>query len=127
MMTGTSGRSALALGKSSIPLIPGMLMSERIKMSDTPAASGDALERHWGRLGKLHREAARAKVAPKLLAEQNLHIGLIINHENKRVHMRSPDLIRDTPARGRTILNSVKLPGCVSTSIDPPCCLTTMS
>ena len=32
MMTGTSGRSALALGKSSRPLIPGMLMSERIRI-----------------------------------------------------------------------------------------------
>ena len=31
MMTGTSGRSALALGSSSRPLIPGMLMSERTK------------------------------------------------------------------------------------------------
>jgi hypothetical protein len=30
-------------------------------------------------------------------------------------------------ARGRTILNSVNSPGCVSTSIDPPCCLTMMS
>ena len=39
IMTGTSGRSALAFGRSSRPLIPGMLMSERIKMSDTPAAS----------------------------------------------------------------------------------------
>src|SRR6516162_4066977 len=39
MMTGTSGRRALALGKSSRPLIPGMLMSERIKINDAPAAS----------------------------------------------------------------------------------------
>ena len=38
MITGTSGRSALALGKSSRPLIPGMLMSERIKISDASAA-----------------------------------------------------------------------------------------
>src|SRR5262249_32825649 len=30
-------------------------------------------------------------------------------------------------ARGRIILISVNSPGCVSTSIDPPCCLTTMS
>ena len=29
--------------------------------------------------------------------------------------------------RGRTILISVNSPGCVSTSIDPPCCLTMMS
>jgi hypothetical protein len=39
MMIGTSGRAALALGHNSNPLIPGMLMSERIKMSDILAAS----------------------------------------------------------------------------------------
>src|SRR5215469_14272953 len=42
MITGTSGRRALAFGKSSRPLIPGMLMSERTRMSDTPAASAMA-------------------------------------------------------------------------------------
>ena len=39
MMTGTSGRTALAFGNSSRPLIPGMLMSDKIRMSDTSAAS----------------------------------------------------------------------------------------
>src|SRR5208282_1940504 len=80
-----------------------------------------------GRLGKLHGEPASAKVAPELLAKQNLDIRLIIDHENEQVHARSPDLIRDAPARCSTILNSVNEPGCVSTSIDPPCCLTMMS
>src|SRR5262245_12670475 len=31
--------SSLALGKSSSPVIPGILMSDRIRISDTPAAS----------------------------------------------------------------------------------------
>src|SRR6266436_1545282 len=35
-MTGTSGRAALAFGKSSRPVIPGMLMSERIRINDAP-------------------------------------------------------------------------------------------
>src|SRR4029077_9447799 len=39
MVARTIRRGAFALGKSSRPLIPGMLMSERIKISDTPAAS----------------------------------------------------------------------------------------
>jgi hypothetical protein len=39
IMTGTSGRAALAFGKSSRPVIPGMLMSERIRINDAPAAS----------------------------------------------------------------------------------------
>ena len=91
------------------------------------ACIGDALKSHVSRLNKFHCEAGGAKVAQELLAEQNLHVGLIINHENKKIHARSPDLIRDPPARGRTIRNSVNSPGCVSTSIDPPCCLTMMS
>ena len=96
-------------------------------MSDTVACISDALKCHGGGLRKLHREAAGAEVAPELLAEQHLDIRLIVNHENEQVHARSPDLIRDAPARGRTIRNSVNSPGCVSTSIDPPCCLTMMS
>jgi hypothetical protein len=36
----------------------------------------------WGRLRKLRREAAGAQVAPEVLAEQNLDIRLIVNHEN---------------------------------------------
>ena len=87
----------------------------------------DALKSHVSRLNKFHCEAVGAKVAPELLAEQNLHVGLIINHENKKIYARSPDLIRDAAARGRTIRNSVNSPGCVSTSMDPPCCLTMMS
>ena len=69
-------------------------------MSDTPAASADALKCHGGGLRKFHCEAAGAEVAPELLAEQHLDVRLIVNHENERVHMRSPDLIRDALARG---------------------------
>src|SRR6476619_848335 len=38
MMIGTSGLTAFALGSSSRPLIPDMLMSERIRISDRSAA-----------------------------------------------------------------------------------------
>src|SRR5262249_30258679 len=34
---------------------------------------------------------------------------------------------RNPAVRGRTILISVNSPGCVSTSMEPPCCFTTMS
>jgi hypothetical protein len=78
-------------------------------------------------LGEFHRESARAKIAPKLLPEQNLHIRLVVNHENEQVHHRSPDLATVAARRGRTILNSVNSPVRVSTSIHPPCCLTMMS
>jgi hypothetical protein len=46
---------------------------------------------------------------------------------HNRTHARSTGFIKDAPARGRTILNSVNSSGCVSTSIEPPCCLTMMS
>ena len=45
----------------------------------------------------------------------------------KEDHARLPVSARNTAARGRVILNSVNSPGWVSTSIDPPCCLTMMS
>ena len=86
------------------------------------ASTGDELKCRIGGLGKFHRESARAKIVPKLLPEQNLHVRLVINHENKQVHYRSPDLATVAARRGRTILNSVNSPGRVSTSIDPPCC-----
>ena len=38
MMIGTSGLTAFALGSSSRPLIPDILMSERIRISDPSAA-----------------------------------------------------------------------------------------
>ena len=44
----------------------------------------------WSAIGadwaKIHRKAASAEVAPELLAEQNLDISLIVNHENKQAH-----------------------------------------
>ena len=36
-------------------------------------------------------------------------------------------MLHPTAARGRMIRSSVNSPGCVSTSIEPPCCLTMMS
>src|ERR1700722_9704701 len=39
MMTGTSGRASLARGSSSRPLMPGMLMSERIRISLAASAA----------------------------------------------------------------------------------------
>jgi hypothetical protein len=127
MMIGTSGRAAFALGRSSSPLIPGMLMSDRIRISERSPASAIALKGHGSGLRKFHREPASAEIAPELLAEQNLDIWLVIDPENEKVHACPPDFIRGAPVRGRTILTSVNSPGFVSTSIDPPWCLTMMS
>jgi hypothetical protein len=45
-------------------------------------------------LRKLHRKTTRAEVAPELLAEQQFDIGLIINHENEKAQVRSPEADR---------------------------------
>jgi hypothetical protein len=39
LITGTSGRRAFAFGSISRPDIPGILMSDRIRMIDTPVAA----------------------------------------------------------------------------------------
>src|SRR6516162_5711806 len=70
---------------------------------------------------------AHADVAAQVLAEQHLDITLIVNHENEQFHARPPDWVSNAATRGRRILNSVNSPGCVSTSIDPACCLTMIS
>ena len=96
-------------------------------MIDAPAASvmrSSAAGADWS---KFHREAARANIPPELLTKQHLNVRLVIYHKNKEVHARSPGLAMVAALRGRMILISVNSPGCVSTSIDPPCCLTTMS
>jgi hypothetical protein len=58
----------VALGKSSTPLIPGMLMSDRIRINDSPAASL-TVECAGRGLSKIHPEAVVAQVAPELLAK----------------------------------------------------------
>jgi hypothetical protein len=78
MMTGTSGRAALAFGNSSRPVIPGMLMSERIRINYAAAASLISLSALSADWGKIHREAAVADVAPELLAKQRLNIGFVV-------------------------------------------------
>ena len=93
MMTGTSGRAALALGNSSRPVIPGMLMSDRMRINDAPAASLMQLKGTVSRLRKIHREASVADVASELLAKQRLNIGFVVNNKNKQAHLSAPALL----------------------------------
>src|SRR5215211_7116251 len=126
-MMGTLGRAALAFGKSSRPLIPGMLMSERIdQYQRCPRRTADQFKRAVCRLRKIHREAAVADVASELLAKQRLNIRFVVHNKNEQAHLSAPALFV-AAMRGRMTLNSVNSPGRVSTSIEPPCCLTTMS
>ena len=97
-MIGTSGRRAFALEElkpaHSRHIDVGQDQNER-----PVACIADALKCHGGGLRKFHCEAVGAEVAPELLAKQQLDIRLVVDHENERVHMRSPDLTRNAPAR----------------------------
>src|SRR5262245_41882863 len=63
----------------------------------------------------------------ELLAKQHLNVRLIIDHQNEEVHVDASCLPMAAALRGRVTRNAVYSPGVVSTSIDPPCCLTMMS
>ena len=67
--------------------MPGMLMSDRIRISDLLDGVGNARQRVGGRNGKVHHETLRAQVAPELLAEQRLDVGLVIDHKNQNAHV----------------------------------------
>src|SRR5262245_55176429 len=107
--------------------------AKRWAYSDRPSFSShsviccmaaSAADRH---LSERIMTPAHAEVAAEVLVEQHFDIRLIVNHENEQVHARPPDWTSDAATRSRTILNSVNSPGCVSTSIDPACCLTMIS
>src|ERR1700743_2664293 len=68
-------------------------------------------------LGKLRR--ARLKLAPQLVDGA---LNLSLRRHRARHRLPFARLVR-----GSTTRNSVNAPGSVSTSIEPPCCLTMMS
>src|SRR4030081_818839 len=84
-------------------------------------------QRRRRRRGELHREAPGAQIAPELLTEQGLDIGLVIDDEYVNAQCVPPVFVCATAVRGSVIMNSVNAPGSVLTSILPPCCFTTMS
>ena len=87
MITGTSGRISLTLGSISSPVMPGMLMSDRIRISDCSMVDAIARQRIRRRIGKIHHETLRAQIAAELLAEQRLDVGLVIHHKNQNAHV----------------------------------------
>src|SRR6478735_6143031 len=78
----------------------------------------------WGRGGERHLEAPAPQVVAELLAEQHLHVGLVVHDEDGDTHV---DLSASTAARGKVTMNSANWPGSVATSIVPACCFATMS
>src|SRR6266478_5610934 len=79
------------------------------------------------RRSKLHEEPPGFYVSPELLTKQGFYVGLIVDHEYVNAQFLPPACACAAPVRGSVIMNSVKTPGLVSTSILPPCCFTTMS
>jgi hypothetical protein len=69
-----------------------MLMSERIRINDARRRVTDALKGGIRRLGKIHRVAAGAELAPELLAKKHLDITFVVDDENKETHVLSPAL-----------------------------------
>ena len=53
--------------------------------NQTGLGFGDYFERLHPRPREIHLEPGRAQVAAELLAKQSLDIGLVVDHENKRV------------------------------------------
>ena len=50
---------------------------------------------------------AGAQIMPELLAEQQLDVRLIVDHEDEKLHGRFPDCEMAAAMGGRTIVNSV--------------------
>src|SRR5262245_56714909 len=125
MMTGTSGRAALAFRQEFETTHAWHIDIGHNEDQSATILAFDASQRASGRLCKVHDEPSGAKLAPELLAKQHFHIDFVVHHQDEMRHACPPPSC--APVRGRIILNSVKQPTSVSTSIVPACCLTTMS
>src|SRR5882672_6521397 len=88
---------------------------------------GGADQRRGRRWREFHCEASGTQVAAELLPEQGFNIGFVIDDKYVNAQFLPPAIACAAPVRGSVIMNSVKTPDSVSTSILPPCCFTTMS
>src|SRR5262249_23941036 len=86
-----------------------------------------AFDRNRSGRGELHMKPPRTQITAELLTEQRLNVRLVIDDKDANVQCPPPVFLCADKLRGNVIMNSVKTPGSVSTSILPPCCSTTMS
>ena len=87
MMTGTSGRICLDLGQHLKAGHAGHVDVREDQDQRLLDGVGDARQRVRRRNGKIHHEALRAQIAPELLAEQRLDVGLVVDHKNQNAHV----------------------------------------
>ena len=107
--------------------MPGMLMSDRIRISDGSLISAARASAVGRRRRELHVKRPDLQIAPELLTKQRLDIGLVIDDEYVNAQLLPPVfcarsvldhvLTCAAPVRGNVIMNSVNTPGSVSTSI----------
>src|SRR5262249_34478515 len=83
------------------------------------------LQRLRRRGRELHEETPGANVTAELLAKQ-FFVGFVVDHKDVGIQFRCPPACAGM-TRGNVMMNSVKIPASVTTSIVPPCCFTTMS
>jgi hypothetical protein len=84
MITGTSGRSALASGsKTAHPRHVDVRQNQNQRLV---ACISDVLKCGGSGLRKFHCEAVGAEVASELLAKKHLDVGLVVNDENEKAH-----------------------------------------
>ena len=74
------GAGGLGLGQQLQPAHPRHVDVRQDQDQRHPGRVGNALQRRWGRLGKLHGEAAGAQVVPELLPEQQFDVRFVIDH-----------------------------------------------
>ena len=75
------------MGSISSPVIPGMLISDRIRISDCSMVEAIRASASAAELAKFHHEALRTQIPAELLAKQRLDVGFIIDHKHQNVHV----------------------------------------
>jgi hypothetical protein len=99
-------------------------------MSDSdqlgPHAVVEPAQSLLGRGGEMHDVLALPYLVAEALAKQLGHVRLVVDNHDADAHY-SPLDHAARRRRGRRTVNSVKDPGSLSTSIEPPCCCVTMS
>jgi hypothetical protein len=70
---------------------------------------------------------AKHQIAAEQLAKEGFDVWLIVDDKDASTQLSLPSRVWVLALRGSVMMNSVNVPGSVSTSIAPPCCLTMMS
>ena len=112
MMTGTSGPSLARARQKLEAAHPRHVDVGEDENEARALRRADALEGFGRRLGERHGEARGAQLLAELLAEKLGDVGLVVHDQDQRAHAAAP-------ARGRTMVNWVKAPGSVVTSMRP--------